>query len=45
MPSSLIFKYPKASLFLSQHPEMTIDQAIDFLQNQLEEKVGNEISL
>lgn len=30
--------YPRAKRFLEEHPEMTLDQAIDFLKQQLEAK-------
>jgi len=38
MSSTLNFsQYPKAKVFFEQHPEMSIDQAINFLKKQLEE--------
>ncbi len=35
-------KYPRAETFLKQHPEMDIDQAIEFLKKELEGSVKHD---
>ena len=39
-------KYPLAEQFMHEHPEMTIDEAIEFLNNKIQQGVrqdGKEI--
>jgi len=39
IPHRILSKYPHAARFLQEHPDMNIDQAINFLSKEIRQNV------